>query len=164
MDWVRLKEAISDYISKYKYLVLIFFVGILLMVIPGKQGSEITVPDACDETLVTDPGQELEQILKNVEGVGKVQVMLTQSIGPLTQYQTDEDIASDGSIRRETMIVTDENRSESGLVKSVTHPIYLGAIVVCQGAGNPSVKLAVTEAVSSVTGLSTDRITVLKMK
>jgi len=36
--------------------------------------------------------------------------------------------------------------------------------VVCQGADDPAVRLAVSQAVSSVTGISTDRISVLKMK
>jgi len=36
--------------------------------------------------------------------------------------------------------------------------------VVCQGADRAGVRLAVVDAVKSVTGLSSDRITVLKMK
>jgi hypothetical protein len=40
----------------------------------------------------------------------------------------------------------------------------MGAIVVCQGADSPSVKLAITQAVAKITGLGTDEICVLKMK
>ena len=43
-------------------------------------------------------------------------------------------------------------------------PVYQGAIILCQGADSPSVRLAITQAVSKVTGLPTDRIAVLKMK
>jgi len=42
--------------------------------------------------------------------------------------------------------------------------LYRGAVVVCQGGDNASVRLAVVEAVSNATGLTSDRITVLKMK
>ena len=41
-------------------------------------------------------------------------------------------------------------------------PQYLGAVVVCDGADSPQVQLAVTQAVAQFTGLSTDRISVLK--
>ena len=39
---------------------------------------------------------------------------------------------------------------------------YRGALVVCQGGDRADVKLAVTEAVSALTGLSSDRVTVAK--
>jgi len=39
-----------------------------------------------------------------------------------------------------------------------------GAAVVCQGAGNASVRLAVMEAVRCYTGLTSTEITVFKMK
>lgn len=40
----------------------------------------------------------------------------------------------------------------------------VGAVVVCQGADLAQVRLNVTNAVSSYTGLGCDKITVLKMK
>ena len=40
--------------------------------------------------------------------------------------------------------------------------MYLGAVVVCQGAGSGGVRLAVTEAVAALTGLPADRITVVQ--
>jgi stage III sporulation protein AG len=42
------------------------------------------------------------------------------------------------------------------------YPTYRGALVVCRGGDRPEVKLAVTEAVAALTGLSADRITVAK--
>ena len=43
-------------------------------------------------------------------------------------------------------------------------PVYQGAVVVCQGAGNAAVRLAVVEAISALTGLSSDKISVVKWK
>jgi stage III sporulation protein AG len=40
----------------------------------------------------------------------------------------------------------------------------MGAIVLCQGADVPSVRLAIVDAVSKVTGLVANQISVLKMK
>ena len=42
------------------------------------------------------------------------------------------------------------------------YPTYRGALVVCQGGDRAEVRLAVTEAVSVLTGLSADRVTVAK--
>ena len=44
------------------------------------------------------------------------------------------------------------------------YPVYKGAVVVCEGADHASVKLNIVQAVSSLTGLGSDKITVLKMK
>lgn len=41
---------------------------------------------------------------------------------------------------------------------------WAGAVVVCEGGGSASVRLELTRAVSALTGLSSDKITVVKGK
>ena len=43
-------------------------------------------------------------------------------------------------------------------------PVYQGALVVCSGGDDPQVKLALYEAVSALTGLRTDKISICKGK
>ena len=62
------------------------------------------------------------------------------------------------------MILSSSDREEEGLVRQVNPPVYLGALIVCQGGDNPTVKLSIVEAVMDITGLSSNQITVLKMK
>ena len=93
--------------------------------------------------------------------------MLTVASGTETIYQTNSDSSTGGdtqTTRYETVTVTDASRNQSGLIRQVNPPNYLGVIVVCQGADSPSVKLAIVDAVSKITGLGADRISVLKMK
>ncbi len=163
MDWNALKEKGSLLFSKYKFVLLVLFLGIALMSVPtgGIEEKAATEPQ---QPLPATTAEQLEQILSQIEGVGKVRVMLTESCGSLTEYQTDEDRTADGSIRVETVIVSGGSREEEGLIKTVTPATYLGAIIVCQGADRPSIQLSVIQAVSNVTGISSDRITVLKMK
>ena len=111
----------------------------------------------------TSLAKELEEILSCIQGAGKVQVMLTVAKGEEIIYQTDGSTAESGG-RQDTVVITDENRTQSGLVQQSIPPTYRGAIVVCQGADSPAVCLAVKEAVSKVTGLDTSQISVLKMK
>ena len=107
--------------------------------------------------------ESLEQILGQIEGVGRVKVMLTQSAGEITIYQEDTDHSAD-TVREDTVLVTGESRQEMGLVRQVIPPKYQGAVVVCQGGDRAAVRLAIVDAVAAVTGLTSDRITVLKMK
>lgn len=166
MDWVAIREKGTQAVKKYKYVLLILALGMVLMAIPegGEQAQE-SEEDAVPTQI--SASEELALILGKIEGVGKVEVLLTEAKGYQTVYQTDEDstVSSDSSsIRVETVIISDANRGEYGLVQRVDPPTYLGAIVVCQGADRPSIRLSVVEAVANATGIGTDRITVLKMK
>ena len=103
---------------------------------------------------------------KNLWCAGKVRVLLTESIGEEIIYQTDINSNTSTNLNdtsSDTVIVSDAERSESGLVRQVNPPVYLGAIIICEGADNPVVRLGIVEAVSTVTGLGADRISVLKM-
>ena len=163
MDWVTIRKEGKRYFDKYKFLLLILALGIFLMNFPSE--SEKPTPE---EPIVTGESLTLEQrlqdILGTIQGVGEVRVLLTESSGEEFIYQTDEQSGSDGVITRgETVIVRDENRGETGLIREILSPSYRGAIVVCRGGDNAQVKLAVMEAVGSVTGIPSSRITVLKM-
>ena len=154
-------EGIVDRLKQYRYGILILVLGIGLMLLPN-QKTEMSAPMAV-KTDAEDFSADLEQILTQIYGVGRVKVMLTQAEGEITVYQEDIDRSSD-SVREDTVLVSGDTRQEMGLVRQVIPPKYLGAVIVCQGGDRASVQLSVVEAVSAVTGLTTDRITVLKMK
>ena len=162
MDWVTIRKEGKRYWDKYKLLLLILALGIFLMNFPGEtHKSEPEQPVIAAESPNLE--QRLQEILGAIQGVGEVRVLLTESSGEQYHYQMDEQLGSDGSIRGETVIIRDENRGETGLLQAVVSPSYQGAIVVCQGGANALVKLSVIEAVGSVTGIPSSRITVLKM-
>lgn len=111
--------------------------------------------------------QRLAELLAAIHGAGKVRVMLTSQEGEEVIYQTDEntDISTDAtSSDRDTVMVTDAQRNQSGLVRQINPPVYKGAVIVCQGGDDPQVRLAIVDAVSKLTGLGANRISVLKMK
>lgn len=164
MDWIKLKERLISVGAKYKYVLLVLLVGIFLMTMPQESEQKEQIEPILSQRTEADLTQQLEAILGKMEGVGSVRVLLTESASAQTIYQTDEDRGQDGSLRVETVIISNENRGEEGLVSTITPPTYLGAIVVCQGADRPAVQLSVIRAVSNVTGISSDRIVVVKMK
>lgn len=164
MDRNFLIKNVPDLLKKYKYAILVFAVGLALMLIPfnrNESTGEVTQPvQNVEETALS---VQLEQILSQIKGAGKVRVLLSVSAGEKTVYQSDTDISENAS-RTDTVIITDADRAQNGLIQQVIPPTYLGAIIVCEGADKAEVRLALVEAVSRFTGLGADRISVLKMK
>lgn len=168
MELTPLKERIPKLLDKYKYVLLILLIGVVLLMIPTGDEDDTTVAPLAEpskDVLTTE--EQLANILCLIQGAGKVQVMLTVANGEEYLYQTNNSISTSDNAteqRNDTVTVTDSQRNDTGLIRQVNPPVYLGAVVVCQGADNPTVRLAVTEAVSRLTGLGSDKISVLKMK
>jgi len=166
MDWLKNMNKIPSLLKKYGYALVVLLIGLLLLMLPSRTKKEnvtesITVPG---ENILSVE-EALSDILSTVQGAGKVRVMLTVAVGEETLYQNDTSGSADNSAgRSDTVIVSDAERNEWGLVRQIIPPVYQGAIIVCQGADNPSVRLNIVEAVSRATGLGTDKISVLKMK
>ena len=167
MGRVEINKRMQELFDRYKFVLLIIAVGIFLMVFPSSQEPQVSQPTNPVQTIESTVATQLEEILAQISGVGRVKVMLSESAGAETVFQTDEDqsLSSDSeSNHSKTVIITNSEREEEGLIKTVTPPTYLGAIVVCQGGDSPIIRLQIVQAVANVTGISSDRITVLKMK
>jgi stage III sporulation protein AG len=167
MVWLASSPNILETVKKYRYVIVVLLIGLFLMLIPQteetKNGNPVVIQQKQENSLQED----LEQILSQLEGAGRVEVLLTQAQGERRIFQTNDNTEhseSAGSVRKETVIVTDSGRGEDGLVQQTVAPVYLGAVILCQGAGSAAVRLAIIEAVSSATGLPTHNISVLKMK
>lgn len=160
-------SKILQFIQKYKYVVLVLVVGIVLMLVPSQSemDGDGVITDRQDDILSVE--ERLAQILRQVKGAGEVHVLLTEASGEEIIYQTNENISdsdTSSSTREDTVTITDSQRNEQGLVRQQNPPKYMGAIVVCQGGDQPTVRLAIIDAISKVTGLGADKISVLKMK
>lgn len=168
MDIKKFQASISTLINKYKYAVLIFLIGFVLMILPTGNKKEQAEPVATQDSQNQISVQEqLEEILSYIQGAGSVKVMLKEVSGEETVYQTDVEINTSDSTSSnniQSIIVEDSDNNESGLIKQINPPQYQGAVVLCQGADDPAVKLAIADAVSKITGLGLDKIAVLKMK
>lgn len=161
-----LKLNVVQVIKQYKFVALILAIGLVLMLLPDSNQQK-DIPMQTSTQSISTPEERLESILSQIQGVGKVKVMLTVAQGEQTLYIYDEnrsDTSDTASLRKEAVVITDKERAQSGLVSQVIPPVYRGAVIVCQGGDLPGVKLAVVEAVCDATGLTADKITVLKMK
>lgn len=159
MDPIVLKQRSLEWLKQNRYILLVLLAGICLMLLPeGKSKTETAAPSEVQQQ--TELQEELAELLSHMEGAGKVRVLLTQAQGARTRYQMDE--SGNGGL--DTVVITDSDRTQTGLVQQVDPPTYQGAVILCQGAGKAGVRLSIVEAVSKATGLPTSKITVLKMK
>ena len=169
----RLQKA-AQQVLKHRYALLVLLLGVALLMIPTGRSAEkpeTVQPETEPDLTGTSVEERLEDLLSQVEGAGKVRVMLTVRAGEETVYQTDQttEQRQSGDGTEETVTVTTVlasagSSAEEPVAVKVLSPVYLGALVVAEGGGSPSVRLDLVSAVSSLTGLGADRITVVKMK
>ena len=156
MDLMKIPQGIR----RYRAAALVVLAGIFLMALPKREEKP---PDPPARAESRDLSRSLSEALSRMEGAGEVQVLLTEAEGEKTVYEQNQDRSGE-DFRSSTVLISGTGREEEGLVRQVNPPRYLGAVILSQGAGSAAVRLALSEAVSKVTGLSFDRITVLKMK
>ena len=175
-DWLRKGP---EFLQKYKYPILVLLMGLLLVLWPFGKRKETarTVPA---DTEPAEPGTDdylerteanLERILSQIDGAGRVRVMLTLRSGAETVYQTDvstqtqtEGEKSSISSKTETVILSRGSSYNEPAVVRERYPQFQGALIVSEGGGSAEVRLSLVSAVSALLGIGTDQITVVKMK
>lgn len=170
MDVKVILEKITRYIQKFKYPIIVLLVGIVLMLLPGpaaksKNNDSIKIPEETEPACSVE--EQLKQVLSQIDGAGQVEVMLSIENGEEMFYQYNENISDSetaNSIQKTIVTVSDTERNQTGLIRQIKPATYKGAIIVCEGADNSAIHLAIVDAVSKITGLGANRISVLKMK
>lgn len=177
------------------HLLIAALFGVLLLVIAlpvdkekesaKKQSSETALPDQTAPEEVQGElsyqkqlEQQLAQVLSEMEGVGKVAVMITWKDGGETQVEKDvaraeeNSAESDGqgnsrqnggvSLTEETVYQQGEGSVQTPFVKKITLPQVEGVLVVAQGAGNPSVVKNISDAIMALFPVEAHKIKVVR--
>ena len=170
-------RKVLDKLKKNKIALIVLLAGVLLLLIPFGGGSDSKTSDSGSNLTadfsLEETEERIEAALSKIDGAGKVTVVLTLKTSTRRLVAQDEDSSektggdgetteseSDSSVT--TVIVSGDE--EDAVTLQYVYPEYMGALVVAEGAGSPEVKLHLTEAVASLTGLGTDKISVIKMK
>ena len=155
-------EKWTGLLKKYRYAALIVLAGVVLMLLPTG-GSEAAESFSLEET-----EKRMAEVLGTINGVGRVRIMLTLRSGSTLRLAEDSTISDStgGQTKQEKQVLTVNRGSgrQEVVVTQQLYPTYQGAVVVCEGAGSSTVRLAVVNAVSVLTGLSSDKISVVKWK
>ena len=122
---------------------------------------------------------KLENILKEIQGVGEVKVFINYSesseviamYNENSQSSTTEETDTEGGVRKiettdmqKDIIYQEENGVKTPMTQKVIEPKIEGAIITAKGAGNIDVKTNIIQAVEAVTGLATHKIQVFQME
>lgn len=170
----KMPEYLRKLFHRYQYVLLICGLGLLLMLWPDGEkdsGGNTPLPQAeTQEDSAAALEQQLQGLLEQMDGVGRVQVMLTVKSSSESVYAYDKTEsrtgdAETGDLSRQSQLVTvTQDGDQIPVSRRQEGPVYQGAAVVCDGGGNPAVQLAVTRVVQSLTGISSDHIVISKMK
>ena len=153
-------------LERFKYVFLLLLVGLLLLLWPAKKETVPTeaVPDPFQ---VAQLEEKLASALSRIEGAGQVRVVLTLRESPrrvLAQNGRASQVGEQVSRETSAVLVNRGGGSQEGLELARTGPVWQGALVVADGGDDPLVRLALSEAVSALTGLGADKISICKGK
>lgn len=170
-------QGIVSSLKKYKHALLVVFLGMILLLLPtGKSVKEDpTTDESFDPELLSSYGQQVEErmeaVLSQIDGVGQVRVILTMKQSGTNHYLYDSVISKeqDGdriseSEERNTVLFSQGSSYDEATITTIDYPLFQGALIVCEGGGKPEIQLLLTQAVSALTNLRSDKITVVKMK
>ena len=170
-----MKDSFENLIEKFTcdkkrlFIIVAGIVGVLLLVVSefipeSEEDVEITEND--DKMSFTSYEKDIEERLKNliesIDGAGNVQVMVSIESGDEKVYATESKKTENNE--EKSYVLVDIEGSDSGLLLKIAQPEIRGVAIVCQGADSPTVRNAVVGAVTSVLGISSNRVNVSKMK
>ena len=190
MELSALKKIFRNANSK-KYIATVFIAGILIMTfsaIPQKPEAYVADTEKKDtyeteKNDTQDPSdmeKKLKALFENIEGAGKVEVMVTYKSGPekivatdtVTEENSTNETGSDGtekinksiSGQVNTVIIDGRSQNDSGalIIKEKT-PEIEGIVVVAQGGDSANVKNAISKAAQALFDIPAHKVEVLKM-
>lgn len=153
-------------LERFRLPLLILTLGGILLLLPSG-GTGKAAQDAQSPAQQTQPEDDMRQalsrLLSSMEGVGRVELLLTTTGSDETFYQTD--VRRSGETSEETTVFSaNQSAQKTPVVTKTKKASYAGAVVVCDGADSAVVRLRIVQAVSALTGLGSDKISVIKMK
>lgn len=137
MNLEKEKSNLLAVLVKYKYMIIFIAVGVFILLwdIGGNKNEQNEITP---QFSISEMETKLSTTLAKVEGAGRVEVMLT--------------------------LKSDMEKGNSSELQTTLYPVYQGVLVICDGADNPTVHIAIKEAVAGLTGLSGKYVTVAKLE
>ncbi len=168
-----LTEKSAKVFEKYKYIFVVIIVGMLLLVLPQNKSEKIKSSEISEEIVVEKFEERIESALSRCYGVGRCEVILSIESGSEKVYEKEARKSArenEGGVVLEQdsdikpSILSEGSGRESALVVKEVYPKFRGAVVICDGAEKAEVERAITESITALTGLRSDKISIIKME
>lgn len=183
------KDVINRLLQKYNISkqTLIFVAGLIGIVLIALAPSlsfnhiksrEVPIFQQTAEEYAKALEERLALLLEEVEGVGKVRVMVTLQGGYSYVYAkeaksnndrmedsktADSKKTQEKSVMEETYILVDGPGGKKPLITAQIEPEIRGVVVICQGGGSPVVAARVIETVKVALNISSAQIAVSQL-
>ena len=176
-----IKNAIEKFksIKNYKVILIAFIVGIVLVItsvaLPFGNKTPSVTPSANSPLAALE--NRLAEILSNINGAGRVDVMIMYSgsmelvLACTTTSSSNSTTDNSGggrttinSTETSTPILVNRNGVTSPLVIREIMPDITGVLIVAEGARNIGVRLEILRAVQTLLGVSAESIEILAMQ
>ena len=141
--------------DRYKFVLVVILAGVVLLLLPSF-GGEKRGGGAVESSQESgsDPFQVEEVVLSLQSGPRRILAQDSQST--VDEGRTEAEVTN--------VVISAGSGVEGTVTLQQLSPQFQGALVVCSGGGEPTVQLRLVEAVSALTGLGADKISVCKGK
>lgn len=183
-DWKEILKSVEK-LKKKDNLMILILVGVLLMVISIPVDKEKkTIEEIPEEKVLVEENSveslemRLEKILSRVEGVGKVDVMITLKSSGEKIVEKDQESSgnsseetdsqggsrktSDNTKKEETVFYSGESGSSEPYVVKEMEPEIEGVLVISEGGDNALVAKNISEAILALFHIDAHKIKVMK--
>ena len=188
---IKGKDNIKEIIQKIGFfrLLVIVLAGVMLLVLSLPSGSASSEEERSGENTAVSEGdawflameryakrqeENTAAILSRVEGIGKVEVMLTLASSEEKVTLQDSSITEDSSSQEGRLNSTHQSTEESILIKQdgveapyvvqIHSPVIEGVVVVAEGADSSKKEKEIMEAIQALFSIELHNIKVMKME
>ncbi len=175
----NLKDEISHIVASLKndrkklMILIVALIGIILIVISsgadeGAADEETTEAQTrfSESEYTANLEKRLEETVASLYGAGRASVMVTLECDYETVYARDGSYSQDeaSSDEKNEYIIIDSSQHEDGLVLKTVTPRVRGVAVLCEGGNDPYVREQVSEMISALLDIGSNRISVSKIQ
>lgn len=155
--------------KKLLMIIIAGFIGIFLIFLSGTgQDKKENTENTAEKIQMAEErmAKELEELIKTVEGAGKVKVMITvDSLEERIVAVNENNKAEDDSYENmQEYVIIENSGKQDGLTLKIITPVIRGVGITCEGASSNVVKQEITMLVSATLGIPQNRIQVTKMQ
>ncbi len=154
--------------------IVVLLVGVLILIIAVPTGGtnkkqnktegaekKETIIREQQENYKVELEEELEAILSNMSGVGKVRVMITLKNDGADIL--DKDVSRKEESYEENTVIYQKDEGDTPYIISQNVPEIEGVVIVAEGAGNPVIETNISEVVMALFDVEVHKIKVVKM-
>lgn len=146
---------------KAEYLIIAFaIIAILIIFASGISESKVETEDKM-VTYIETLENKLSTKLSQINGAGKVSVIISVKEGMITEIATEKKTVTEAGLIKieETPVLV----SGKPIVLVEKYPDITGVVIIAKGANDLNVRIALLSATQTILGVTSDKIEILTM-